>query len=134
MDVEDLKKLNKNKKLIGKLAGKYDAFLASSAVLPQIPKLLGPWLNKAGKFPTVIGANDKLDEKIKEIKSSIKFQLKKVLNMSVAVGNVGMTEDELRQNISLAINYLVSLLKKNWNNVKSLTVKSTMGKPQRIFG
>jgi len=49
MDVESLKKLNKNKKLVKKLAKKYHAFLASEAVIKQIPRLLGPGLNKAGK-------------------------------------------------------------------------------------
>ncbi|KAG5457078.1 MAG: ribosomal protein L1-like protein, partial [Olpidium bornovanus] len=52
MSVEDLKKLNKNKKLIKKLAKKYDAFLASESLIKQIPRLLGPGLLKAGKFPT----------------------------------------------------------------------------------
>ncbi|WRX33744.1 Ribosomal protein uL1/ribosomal biogenesis protein - like 6 [Theobroma cacao] len=50
MDVEALKKLNKNKKLVKKLAKKYQAFLASEAIIKQIPRLLGPGLNKAGKF------------------------------------------------------------------------------------
>lgn len=50
MDVEALKKLNKNKKLVKKLAKKYHAFLASESVIKQIPRLLGPGLNKAGKF------------------------------------------------------------------------------------
>ena len=50
MDVEGLKKLNKNKKLVKKLAKKYHAFLASEAVIKQIPRLLGPGLNKAGWF------------------------------------------------------------------------------------
>lgn len=50
--------------------------------------------------------------KSNEVKSTIKFQLKKVLCMGVAVGNIGITEDELIGNIMLAINYLVSLLKK----------------------
>ncbi|PHJ21420.1 60s ribosomal protein [Cystoisospora suis] len=134
MDMEAMKKLNKNKKLVKKLARKYDAFLASQVLIPQIPRLLGPGLNKAGKFPTLITHNDKLDEKIQEIKSSIKFQLKKVLCMGVAVGNVDMTEEQLRVNLTLAINFLVSLLKKNWNNVKTLHIKSTMGKPQQIYG
>ncbi|EPR60056.1 ribosomal protein RPL10A [Toxoplasma gondii TgCatPRC2] len=134
MDVEAMKKLNKNKKLVKKLARKYDAFLASQVLIPQIPRLLGPGLNKAGKFPTLITHNDKLEDKIQEIKSSIKFQLKKVLCMGVAVGNVEMTEEQLRVNLTLAINFLVSLLKKNWNNVKTLHIKSTMGKPQQIYG
>ena len=71
--------------------------------------------------------------RINEVKSTIKFQLKKVLCMGVAVGNVGMTEDELIGNIMLAINYLVSLLKKGWQNVGSLTIKATMSPPKRLY-
>ncbi|CAD0113426.1 unnamed protein product [Aureobasidium uvarum] len=46
MSAEDLRKLNKNKKLIKKLARKYDAFIASEALIKQIPRLLGPGLSK----------------------------------------------------------------------------------------
>merc|ERR1712087_425414 len=132
--VDDLKKLNKNKKLVKKLARQYDAFLASQVLIPQIPRLLGPGLNKAGKFPTLITHNDDIEKKCNEIKSNVKFQLKKVLCMGVAVGNVGMSPDELRQNSLMAINFLVSLLKKNWNNVRRLHMKSTMGKSHTIYG
>jgi len=38
--------LNKNKKLIKKLARKYDAFVASDSLIKQIPRLLGPGLSK----------------------------------------------------------------------------------------
>lgn len=46
MSSDDLKKLNKNKKLIKKLARKYDAFIASDSLIKQIPRLLGPGLSK----------------------------------------------------------------------------------------
>lgn len=130
---EDLKKLNKNKKLIKKLAKKYDAFLASESLIKQIPRLLGPGLNKAGKFPTLLTHSENMLEKIDEVKATIKFQMKKVLCLGLAVGNVGMNPDQLAQNINLAINFLVSLLKKNWQNVKSLHVKSTMGPSFRLY-
>jgi large subunit ribosomal protein L10Ae len=133
MSVDDLKKLNKNKKLVKKLAKKYAAFLASDSVIKMIPRLLGPGLNKAGKFPTLVTHNDSLEAKIIEIRSTVKYQLKKVLCMGVAVGNVGMAEKELFVNIQMAVNFLVSLLKKNWQNVKSLHVKTTMGKPVRLY-
>ena len=68
-----------------------------------------------------------------DLKATIKFQMKKVLCLSVAVGNVEMSEDQLMENIRLAMNFLVSLLKKHWQNVKSLHIKSTMGKPQRLY-
>ena len=132
-DVEGLKKLNKNKKLVKQLAKKYDFFLASEAILRQIPRLLGPGLNKAGKFPSLLGANENLGEKIHNIKCTVKFQLKKVLCLAVAVGHVGLSEDQLMMNIQLAVNFLISLLKKHWQNVKSLHIKSTMGKPYRVF-
>merc|ERR1712087_478847 len=111
-----------------------DAFLASQVLVPQIPRLLGPVLNKLGKFPTMVQHADDLEKKVTEMRSMVKFQLKKVLCMGVAVGNVGMNPDELRQNCLMAINFLVSLLKKNWNNVKRLHLKSTMGKPCSIYG
>merc|ERR1711935_744281 len=86
--VEELKKLNKDKKLVKKLAGEFDAFLASSTLIKQIPRILGP-----GE----------------------------------------MTEAELVTNAVMAVNFLVSLLKKNWQNIKSLTLKSSMGKPQLLL-
>ena len=33
-------------------AGKYHAFLASSDLVKKIPKLMGPGLMRAGKFPS----------------------------------------------------------------------------------
>jgi large subunit ribosomal protein L10Ae len=133
MTVEDLKKLNKNKKLVKKLAQKYDAFLASEALIKQIPRLLGPGLSKAGKFPTPVSHSEDLARKVVEVKSTIKFQLKKVLCLGVAVGHVDMEEDQIMQNTMLSINFLISLLKKQWQNVGSLHLKSTMGKPQRLY-
>lgn len=169
-----LRRLNKNKKLVKKLAKKYDAFLASEALIKQIPRLLGPGLSKgmgdavhiherrlmhmfmsisptAGKFPTPVSHSEDLTNKLVEVRSTIKFQLKKVLCLGVAVGHVQMTDDQVLGNVMLSasmltrpsdfdlhagfvgINFLVSLLKKNWQNVKSLHIKSTMGKPIRIF-
>jgi len=133
MDVEALKKLNKNKKLVKKLAKQYHAFLASESVIKQIPRLLGPGLNKAGKFPTLVSHQESLESKVNEIKATVKFQLKKVLCMGVAVGNCAMEEKQIFQNVQMSVNFLVSLLKKNWQNVKVLHLKSTMGKPQRVF-
>lgn len=134
--VEDLKKLNKNKKSVKKLANEYDAFLASASLIRKIPRLLGPGLNKAGKFPSVLAPNDNMREKVEDQQASIKFQLKnkKTLCMGVAVGNVEMTAEQIESNVTLAVNFMVSLLPKGWQQVGRLYIKSTMGPVFRIHG
>lgn len=78
----------------------------------------------AGKFPTPVSHAEDLTNKSNEVKSTIKFQLKKVLCLGVAIGHIEMSEDQITANVMLSINFLVSLLKKNWQNVKSLHIKS----------
>jgi large subunit ribosomal protein L10Ae len=114
-------------------AKKYHVFVASETLIKQIPRLLGPGLNKAGKFPTLCPQGEELSGKVDEVKATIKFQLKKVLCLNAAIGHCGMEPTQILENLKLAINFLVSLLKKNWQNVKVLYIKSTMGKPQRLY-
>jgi len=130
---DDLKKMNKNKKLVKKMANKYGAFLASSSLIKQIPRLLGPGLNRAGKFPAVLGQTDDIAAKAQEVRSTVKFQMKKVLCLNVAIGNVAMKREEVQRNLTISVNFLVSLLKKNWQNLKVLFIKSTMGPSQQIY-
>merc|ERR1739842_37019 len=85
------------------LAKKYDGFLASDTLIKQIPRLLGPGLNKAGKFPTMCTHSEKLTDKAADIQATIKFQMKKVLCLSVAISHIDMKPDELVQNIYLAM-------------------------------
>merc|ERR1711985_165869 len=129
MDVEALKALNKDKKI----AQQYSFFLASGTIMKQIPRLLGPTMHKLGKFPTLLEKTDDMIDKINGIKSTVKFQLKKVLTLGVACAHVGMTEQQIYANIQITVNFLVSLLKKNWQNIKTLHVKSTMGPSTRIY-
>ena len=133
MSVEDLKKLNKNKKLVKKLAKRYDFFMASDNMIKQIPRLLGPGLTKAGKFPTLISGGDDMQTKIDEVKATIKFQMKKVMCLNVAVGNVSMDKKQVIVNTQLAANFLASLLKKQWQNIGSIYIKSTMGPAIQIY-
>lgn len=72
--------------MIGLLtAKKYDAFLASDALIKQIPRLLGPGLNKAGKFPGLLSHQESMIQKIDEVKGTIKFQMKKVSSLFVFI-------------------------------------------------
>jgi len=133
IDAEGIKGFNKETKPIKKWAKPFDAFIASDSLIRQVPRLLGPYLNKVGKFPTPISDDKPLEEKLDEVTRTVKFQMKKVLCLGVAIGTVDLTEDQIAQNIVVAVNGLVSLLKKGWQNVKVLHLKSSMGPVQRIY-
>ena len=89
---------------------------------------------KLGKFPIAMADGEKIVDKVAEVKHTIKFQSKKASCLGTAVGNVEQTEEELRQNITMAINFLVSLTKKGWQNIGTLHIKTSMGKSVKIFG
>jgi len=126
VDLEYLKKFNKEKKLVKNWAKKYSLLLASDTVLKKVPVVVGPILNRINMFPQVVSHNETLLNKVEDVRSSVKFQLKKVTCLASAVGNATMTDDELRTNIMMSLNFLVSLLKKGWHNLKSVNIKSTM--------
>jgi large subunit ribosomal protein L10Ae len=137
IDADTLKKKidpnDKKGKELKKWAERYKLFFVSESLVRQLPKIGGPLLTKWGKFPTVVKTGDDVKEKVDEGLATVKFQLKKVLCLGVAVGNLGMNDDQIRQNLTMSINYLVSLLKKGWNNLKSLYIRTTMGKPVKLF-
>ena len=133
LNMEDMKKLNKNKKLVKKLCSQYDAFLASESIIKTLPRVVGPHMNRVGKFPAPVAMSDNLPDRVLELQSTVKFQLKKVMCMGTCVGHAEADVEEIRRNANQAINFLVSLLKKNWQNLKSVYIKTTMGKPVRLY-
>jgi len=113
--------------------------------MKQIPRLLGNVLVKIGKFPLALAEAEQPAEKVQEVRQTVRlfiylylfifrFQLKKVLCMGTAVATVDHSEDEIRRNLTMCVNFLVSLLKKGWQNVKVLHIKTSMGKSYRIYG
>jgi hypothetical protein len=62
----------------------------------------------AGKFPTPVSPAEDLNNKLTEVRSTIKFQLKKVLCLGVAVGHVQMSDDQVLGNVMLSTRRTVS--------------------------
>jgi len=136
--LEDLKKINRDKKIVKKLGKSYDALLASAIIIRQVPRLLGPTLNKIGKFPVAVKPNESIAEKVDQLNKTVKFSLKfKVgmpMSLSAPVANVEMTPEQINENITSAVNYVLTLMKKGWQNIKKIHIKSSMGPTMTIFG
>ena len=133
MSADDLRCLNKDRRKIRQLEHRYDAFLASETLIRQIPRLLGPRLGKIGKFPILLTHNEPLVEKVQQVKSTLRVQLRKHPNISVAIGHVDMDIEQLLASTTLSINFIVGLTRKKWQNIDKIFIKSTMGKCHRLY-
>jgi large subunit ribosomal protein L10Ae len=130
---DDLKKFNNEAKMIKKWARKYDVLLVSESLSRNVTKLIGRYVTSIGKLPVPIGENESVETKREELLKTIRFRVKKSPWLGQSVGIDTNNPDEIRQNILKSLNFLVSLLPKGWHNLKSVHIKTTMGKPQRLI-
>ena len=126
ISVEELQDFKRDKKLIKKFISKYDIFLCSESILKQIPRLLGPSLHKAGKFPVRITHNDDLLQKYNELKRSLKWKFKDHYYHN-PIGHESLTNDQLTENI-----YQTLLIIGNKNLLEKVFIKFTMGRSLEI--
>ena len=133
VSVDDIKKFNKDAKLIKKWARGYDILIVTDTLSRTVTKMIGRYVTSIGKLPVPIGENENLEAKIEELHRTIRFRVKKFPWLAQSVGIDTLSEDELRQNVTKSLNFLASLLPKGWQNIKAVTIKTTMGKPQKLL-
>ena len=131
--VDDLKKFNNEGKLIKKWARKFDVILVSDSKNKDVTKMIGRFITSIGKLPVTIQEKEKVVDKVNEMLRTIRFRVKKVPWLGQSFGIDNVPEDDLRQNLTKSVNFLVSLLPKGWQNIKSIHIKTSMGKPVKLY-
>ena len=131
--VDDLKKFNNEPKLIKKWARKFDAILVTDSKNKDVTKLIGRYITSIGKLPITISEKEKVKDKTNEILKTIRFRVKKVPWLAQSFGIDTLPEEDLKQNLTKSVNFLVSLLPKGWANIRTIHIKSSMGKPVQLY-
>jgi large subunit ribosomal protein L10Ae len=136
IDTQTLDEVNifaKDAKLVKKWARKYDMILVSDALKLKFIKLVGKQVNSVGQQPSFVLENENIESKLKELLQTVRFRIKKGPWLATAIACDSLSVDEIRQNVLRAVNFLVSLLPKGWQNIRSLNIKSTMGAPSKLL-
>ena len=133
VSTDDLKKFNNEEKLIKKWARRFDCILVSESKNKEVTRMIGRYITRIGKLPIVISEKEKIHEKVNELKKTIRFRVKKVPWLAQSVAVDSLTADEIRSNLTKSVNFLVSLLPKGWQNIKAIHIKTTMGKPVKLY-
>ena len=134
---QDFEKYQNDKRLAKKLASDYDFFIGQATIMPKIATAFGRVLGPKGKMPNpkagcIVPPNANLKVVYDKLQNTVKISGKKAPIMQTIVGNEESSAEDLEENIKYVYNNVVHHMPQGMNNIKSVYVKYTMGKPIRI--
>ncbi|MDG7012300.1 MAG: 50S ribosomal protein L1 [Nitrososphaerota archaeon] len=131
LDAAQLENYGGSKRDAKKLARSYDFFLADTALMPRVGKVLGQALGPKGKIPSPVPPNSPIEDMIKRMRTAIRVRSRGSLGVMAKVGDSQLSEADLTENILAVVNVVSKKLPNGDRNIKTVMVKTTMGKPAK---
>lgn len=128
-DDDHLKSFNKDKKRIKKWERGHCCFLAAHQdVIRMMPRFLGPRVGTSRQTVPlqVLRTDVPLATVVEERHRTARLRLRKSPTLQLAVGNVGMSAEQLVQNVEAFVAALREELP-SWDRVSSITLHATRG-------
>jgi len=127
----------KDKKKARSLAKGYDIFISSAKLMPQVAATFGKYLGPGGKMPSpqfgilTEETETRINELVKRAQNLVRVKSKEP-SLKFCIGKEKMKSDELAENIIIAYNTILNALPRKKENIRSVMIKLTMGKPVRL--
>ncbi len=131
MDQAQLDTYGGSKRDAKKLARSYDFFLADTALMPRIGKVLGQALGPKGKIPTPVPPNAPIETMINRMRTAVRVRSRGSLGVMAKAGDSTLTEAQLSENILAVVGAVTKKLPNGDKNIRTIMVKTTMGKPAK---
>lgn len=128
----DLEELTKDMKKTRALINKYDYFLCEAPLMVTVGKVLGKYLGPRGKMPSPLPPKAPVEAIVNNLKKSVTVRLADSLAINVPIGVETMKDEELKDNAIAVINLVKSSLPKGADQIKNISIKTTMGKPVKF--
>ena len=131
IDPSQLENYAGSKKEAKKLARAYDFFLADTALMPRIGKILGQFMGPKGKLPTPVPPSAPVENMIQRMRTAIRVRSRGSLGVMAKAGDASLGEAQLAENILAVVQAVQKKLPNGDRNIKTIMVKTTMGKPAK---
>ena len=131
MDPSQLENYGGSKRDAKKLARSYDFFLADTALMPRVGKILGQALGPKGKIPAPVPPNSPIEAIINRMRTAVRVRSRGSLGVMAKVGDSKLSESELAENIMAVVGAVTKKLPNGDRNIKTIMVKTTMGRPAK---
>lgn len=136
-ELEDLD--NREKKEKKNLVKSYRYFVVEDKLMPKIARYLARFLGPRGKMPKpfpagygIISNVEDLENAIKRYKRIVRIQVKKNPIVQVRIGKKSMDMEDILDNMETVVDYVADQMPYKYNNIKSIFIKTTMGKPVKV--
>ncbi|MFH0874818.1 MAG: hypothetical protein V1859_02685 [archaeon] len=128
----------KDKKLAKKLCEEYDFFVAQANIMPKIATVFGRTFGPRGKMPNpkagcIVPPNINMNAVYDKLQKTLKVTNKKGPYIMTIVGTEETPAEVVLDNVKTIFNAVTNALPQGANNIKSLSIKYTMGKPVRLM-
>jgi large subunit ribosomal protein L1 len=130
----EIEEMSKDKKAMADLFT-YDVTFAEGPAMLTVAKFMGQQLAPKGKMPKPIMGANAFEETLKKTKTETLITNKKAKPtplVQVVVGKEDMKNEALVENMLAAYNAIMNVLPQKRLNIKSIFVKTTMGKPVKV--
>lgn len=132
MEPAQLENYGGSKRDAKKLARSYDFFLADTALMPRVGKVLGQALGPKGKIPSPVPPNSPIEAMVNRMRTAIRVRSRGSLGVMAKVGDSKLTEAQLAENIVSVVTAVSRKLPNGDKNIRTIMVKTTMGKPAKV--
>jgi len=125
------------KKVLKKLIKKYDFFISAASLMPAVATSFGKVLGPAGKMPSpqlgiLMTEDDKSLKEVLEKVNKITRIKSKEPSLKIAIGKENMKDEEIAENVIMIYNKVLEALPRKKENLRSILIKFTMSKPQKL--
>ncbi len=120
-----------NKKEAKTLAKQYDWFLADTALMPRIGRILGQYLGPRGKIPTPVPPNAPIEGMINRLRTAVRVRSRGSLGVGARVGDRKQSDTDIAENINAMVQAVQRKLPNGDRNIRTVILKTSMGKPVR---
>jgi len=118
-----------SKKEAKKLAREYDFFLADTALMPRIGRILGQYLGPRGKIPAPVPPNAPIEATLQRMRSAVRVRSRAALAVAGKVGDRKLSDTDIAENILAMVQTIQRKLPGGEKNLRTIMVKTSMGKP-----
>jgi len=127
----------KDKKRIKKLAKQNDFFIAQATIMTKIAATFGRVLGPKNKMPNpkagcVVAPKSNLKPLYEKLQKTVRVLARQKPLLQLTIGKEDMSDEQISENLYAVYDQLIHHLPKERNNVKTVYIKTTMGKPVKV--